>query len=278
MHFELALIQMRVVGGDKASNLTHACDLINEAAAHGSKLIVLPETMDIGWTHPASAEAAEPIPDGASYCQMSKMATENQVYVCAGLTERSGDKVYNAAVIIGKQGELLCLHRKMNELDIGHPYYAQGDRLGVVATELGTLGLMICADGFAKDLVISRSLCYMGADMIISPCAWAVAADHDNQQYPYGDTWRDAYIPVAREFNVWIAGVSNVGPMESGPWTGKKCIGSSLVIGPDGNEVVQGPYGSDAEKIIYVDIAPVKRPARGSSWHEFWKKRDSSQT
>ena len=31
-------------------------------------------------------------------------------------------------------------------------------------------------DGFAKDHVLSRSLCYMGADIILSPSAWASAS------------------------------------------------------------------------------------------------------
>jgi len=54
---------------------------------------------------------------------------------------------------------------------------------------------MICADAFAKDHVLSRSLGYMGADIIISPCAWAVPADHDNLKTPYHRhiKWFSAY-------------------------------------------------------------------------------------
>lgn len=275
MRFEMALIQMYVVGGDKEHNLNHACELIDEAAAHGSKIIVLPETMDLGWTHPSSTTNAEPIPEGVPYCRLAAMAVKHQVYLCAGLTERSGDKVYNAAVFIGKQGELLWLHHKINELDIGHPYYAPGDRLGVVTTDLCTFGIMICADGFASDYVLARSLCYMGADVLISPCAWAVDANHNNQQDPYGDIWRTAYKSLAKDFSVYVAGVSNVGPMMAGPWAGKHCIGCSLAIGPDGEEFLQGPYGVDAEAILYLDVTPAVRPARGCDWHDLLAKKTS---
>jgi predicted amidohydrolase len=271
MPFEMALIQMSVGGGDKPRNLARAEQRIAEAAAHGSRLALLPEAMDLGWTHPSSQTGAEPIPDGEPFRRLSQAASSHRLYVCAGLTERCGDQVFNSAVLIGKDGSLLCLHRKLNELDIGHPFYAQGDRLGVVHTELGTLGLMICADGFAKDHVLSRSLCYMGADIILSPSAWAVPADHNNDQEPYGDTWRNAYQPVAREFSVWIAGVSNVGAITAGPWAGRNCIGCSLVVDPSGAEVLQGPYGVDAETILYVEIEPQKRPARGCGWMERWK-------
>lgn len=271
MPFKLALIQMTVIGGDKLGNLARAETLIAEAAAHGSRLVLLPEALDLGWTHPSSKTGAEPVPDGEPCRRLSRAAASHGVYVCAGLTERCGDQVFNAAVILGKSGELLCVHRKINELDIGHPFYAQGDRLQVVHTELGTLGLMICADAFAKDHVISRSLCYMGADIILSPSAWAVPGDHDNVKTPYGRGWKRDYKPVARDFSVWIAGVSNVGALEAGPWAGWKCIGCSLVVGPDGEEVLNGPYGVDAETILYVDVELKNRPARGCGWVEHWK-------
>lgn len=273
VRFEMALLQMRVVGGDKAGNLAQARTMIAEAARHGSRLVVLPEAMDLGWTHPSCHTDAESIPDGEPCRQLAQAAAEHGVFVCAGLTERSGEQVFNAAVIIDPAGKVLCVHRKLNELDIGHDCYAQGDRLHVVHTELGALGLMICADGFAPDRVISRSLCMMGADIIVSPCAWAVPADHDNVAEPYGATWRNAYQPVARDFAVWIAGVSNVGAIDGGPWTGRHCIGCSLVVGPDGREVIQGPYGSDAQTILYVNVQPVPRPTRGSSWGDYWNSQ-----
>lgn len=250
--FELALAQMSVSGGNKKENLTKAENMIAIAAAHGSSLVLLPEAMDLGWTHPSSKTDSEPIPDGSPFQKLSQAAFRHKIFVCAGLTERCGDQVFNSAVIIDKKGKLLCLHRKINELDIGHPYYALGDRLQVVKTELGTIGLMICADGFVKDQVISRTLGYMGADIIISPCSWAVRSTHDNDAEPYGDFWREAYKPVAKEFKIVIAAVSNVGWLEAGPWKGKKCIGSSLVIGPDGEDIYQAPYGAAAETICYV--------------------------
>ena len=35
-----------------------------------------------------------------------------------------------------------------------------------------------------------------------------------------GNLWRDNYGPVASDFRLWIAGVSNVGPITAGPWAG----------------------------------------------------------
>ncbi len=275
--FKLALVQMEVRGGDKAWNIRHAVELVSEAAANGAQVALLPECMDLGWTHPASRTMAEEIPDGEACQALMRVAREKAIHVCSGLTEKSGGRVFNSAVIIDKHGEILCKHRKINELEIGHDYYAQGDRLNVAETEFGTFGLMICADGFAQDHVLSRSLCYMGADAILSPSAWAVAEDHDNAKEPYGDTWRNSYIPVAREFSTAIFGASNVGGIIDGPWKGRKCIGCSLAINSSGEEILQGPYGIDAECILYVDVTPTPRPARGTGWNRVWKQPDSEQ-
>ncbi len=264
--FKLALVQMELRGGDKEWNTGHAVDLIAEAAANHADVILLPECMDLGWTHPSSLTEAEEIPDGSPCAALRQAAKQHSVYVCAGLTEKAEGLVYNSATIIDPQGHVLCKHRKLNELSIGHPYYAQGDRLNVVETEFGTFGLMICADGFAKDRALTRSLCYMGADVILSPSSWAVPSDHNNTKNPYGATWRNAYIPVAKEFSVAIIGVSNVGDITDGPWKGWKCIGCSLAIDSAGEEILQGPYGADAESILYINIDPVQRPARGSEW------------
>lgn len=274
--FKLALAQMTVVGGEMETNLAHAGEMIAEAAAQGAQVVLLPEAMDLGWTDPSALSQAEPVPGGKVAMYLSKAAREHGVYVCSGLTEKHGEVVYNSAVLIDPEGEIILLHRKINELDIGHPYYALGQQLSVIQTELGTFGVMICADASTGDHVISKALSYMGADVILSPSAWAVPADHNNFEDPYGLTWTKAYKPVARDFRVWIASCSNVGWMTGGPWKGWKTIGCSMVIGPGGKEVLNAPYGENADTILYVDIQPEPRPGQGTTWHNYWQKLESA--
>jgi len=268
--FKLAMIQMYVQGGALHVNMMNAAELIEEAAQNGADIALLPEVMDLGWTHSSALDSACPVPDGETFNILAKAARENNIYLCAGIVEKDADKIYNTAVLINNRGELLIKHRKLNELDIAHNLYVQGDRLNVCHTEYGTIGLHICADAFAKDMTLSRSLGYMGADIILSPSSWAVPPDHDNTKEPYGDNWNGVYEPVAREFKMWIIGVSNVGPVTDGPWKGWNCIGCSLVINPEGEEILQGPYGVDADTILYVDITTLERPARGTDWNKYW--------
>jgi predicted amidohydrolase len=268
--FKLALCQMKVAGGEREANLLHAGHMIAEAAGKGAGFILLPEAMDLGWTDPSALTEATPVPGGRTCTFLAEKAREHGIYVCAGLVEKAGEKVYNSAVIIDPLGKVILLHRKINELDIGHPYYALGDRLNVCETEFGTIGLMICADAVTSLSEIPRLLAYMGADVILSPSSWAVGPAYDNLKVPYGGMWKDAYKPVAKDFRVWIASCSNVGRMTGGPWKGWKGIGCSMVIGPGGTEVLQAPYGVDADTILYVDITPEQRPGQGTTWHRFW--------
>ena len=250
---KVAMIQMKVVGGELEKNLSMASSLIAEAARQGADIAVLPECMDLGWTHPFSIQYASAIPGGLVFNRLSKLARENRIFICSGMTEREGDKVYNAAVLLDDRGKLLLKHRKINELDIGKPYYATGDRINVVNTKWGRMGLIICADATVEDGSILTALARMEPRFILSPSAWAVPPGYDPIKDPYGDLWRNAYRPVSKKFSTYIISVSNVGQMNDGPWKGWDCIGASLAFDQEGNEMLQCPYGAEAEGITFVD-------------------------
>jgi predicted amidohydrolase len=249
---KLAIAQMLVEPGRKAANLARAEYFITQA--RGADAVVLPEALTIGWTHPSAHEQADVIPDGESCRRLCDSARQHRLFICAGIVEQAGEQIFNAAVLIDSSGNVLIHHRKIHELDIAQDLYARGDRLSVAETPFGKVGVMICADGFAPGQSITRTLALMGARNILSPCAWAVPAGHDNVREPYGQLWLDNYCPVAREFGVTIAAASNVGPITAGPWRGRQCIGNSLVIGAGGRERLRGPYGENAEALLMVEI------------------------
>jgi hypothetical protein len=86
----------------------------------------------------------------------------------------------------------------------------------------------------------------MGAQVILSPSALAVDADHDNEREPYGQLWRDSYTALARLYHPTVVGVSNVGWITGEAWKGRECIGWSLAMGPGGKIVARGTYGEQA--------------------------------
>jgi len=272
MSYKVGMAQILVEGGEPNANLARAVARIEEAASKGCRLVVLPECMDLGWTHPSTEELAEPIP-GASSDRLAEAARQEGVYVVAGLVEREGARFHNAAILLDPEGQVRLLHRKINELDIAHDLYSMGDRLGVVDTELGVLGLNICADNFDNSLAIGHVLARMGAQVILSPSAWAMDASHDNASQPYGDLWRGSYGKLARLYDLYVVGVSNVGWINAGPWEGKKCIGCSLAMGPGGEILAEAPYGEDAEALVIIEIEPKPREAKGTQFAAYLEAR-----
>ncbi len=262
--------QIFVEGGRPEANLRRATHAIRGAAEQGCRLVVLPECLDLGWTDPSARTLAVPIP-GPHAEVLAHAAREHRIHVVAGLVERVGDRLFNAAILIDPTGRILLHHRKINELDIGLDLYAVGDRLGVVETELGTLGLSICADNFCSSLAVAHVLARMGAQLILSPSAWAVIAGHDNTNHDntgerYGKRWRDSYSELTRLYDLTVIGVSNVGPITGGPWAGRKCIGCSLAMGPGSIILAEGPYGEMAETLLCIEVEPRKPVARGSDF------------
>ncbi len=255
--------QMLVEGGQVGQNLERAVRMIREAAERGCKLVVLPECLDVGWTYPGARELSQPIP-GKHSEPLCQAARDSRLYVAAGLTERDGERVYNAAILIAPSGRILLKHRKINVLTIAQDLYATGQSLLVVETSLGTVGLNICSDNFSTSHVLGHSLARMGAQILLSPSAWAVDADHDNRKDPCG-AWIESYTTLARLYDITVVGVSCVGWLRAGVWKGRKCIGASLATGPGGKVLSRGPCGESAERLIGLDVEMLPREVTGTA-------------
>ena len=270
--FTVAMAQMLVEGGKPDRNLARAESLIADAAQRDCAFVVLPECLDLGWTHPSARDLAQPIP-GDHTDRLYRIASEAGIYVVAGLTERDGETIYNAAVLVSPEGRLLLKHRKINILTIAQDLYRTGNSLAVSPTDHGTVGVNICADNFPSSLALGHSLVRMGARLILSPSAWAMPADHDNEKEPYGDLWRGSFTTLASLYDITVIGVSNVGWIEGGPWTGRKCIGCSLAVGPRGKILAQGSYGESAEALVVVPVEVVPQKATGTAIAGLLKER-----
>jgi predicted amidohydrolase len=250
----VGMAQMLVRAGAPADNLARAAQRIGQAAHAGCDVVVLPECLDIGWGDGRARDLAQPIP-GAHAQVLADAARAHRVVVVAGLVERAGGVLHNAAVLIDEQGQLRHVHRKLHELsEVTGGLYVAGSSLGVVHTRHGTIGIPICADNAPESLEIGYELALMGAQVLLSPCAWAVPPGHDNVREPYGALWRGAYGDLARVHGLPVVGVSSVGRLEDGAWNGWPVIGASLAMGLDGQVVGQGRYGEAADELIVVEV------------------------
>jgi predicted amidohydrolase len=267
---KLAMAQMLVEGGQQQNNLNRAVERIGEAAKNKADIILLPEAMDLGWTNSSAKTEAEPIPGGSTFETLANTAKMNNIYVCAGIIEKDGNKTFNSAVLINREGELILKHRKINELDIAHDLYSLGEKINVCETEFGTIGVLICADASSKDYIIPRAMGYLGADLILLPSSWAVPPDYDNVEEPYGGMWNEAFTAVCKEFNLNIVAVSNVGQIVDGPWKNWDCIGNSMLVENGGEPKTVLPFGKNADTIVYKNITMLERPGKGTTWYKHW--------
>ncbi|MER6532033.1 carbon-nitrogen hydrolase family protein [Streptomyces sp. NPDC001508] len=247
--------QMYVEPGDLEGNLQRAETMVGKAAEAGCDVIVLPECCDLGWTHASALTRSAPIP-GATSAAFASFARDNGIAVIAGVTERDHDRVFNSAIAMDASGTLLAKHQKIAELSFARQVYQTGSSVQAFDM-LGTrIGMTVCADNADADQpVLAGALGLMGARILLSPCAWAVPPDHDNVATPYGEPWESSYPRIARQYNMAVVGVSNVGPVVGGEWDGHRCIGSSLAVDHSGEIIAKLPYGIDAEVLHTIEVA-----------------------
>ena len=102
----------------------------------------------------------------------------------------------------------------------------------------------------------------MGANLILSPSSWT--ADHavNEADDPYEDKWINPYLYLARNFNLIVASTTSVGYLVGGPYIGKKMMGNSLVVGPNGI-IEQGVLNEFSSHLVLVDLQLSKSNLKG---------------
>lgn len=267
---KIGLGQVLVEGGEPERNLERALNMVAEAATNNCDIILLPETLDFGWTHPSALNEALPIPGKYSDMLCTAAAKEN-IYICAGLTEKFGDKNYNTAIFIDPKGNLLLKYHKINLLTVEQPFYEVGGTLNVVPTEFGVIGVNICADNYSDGLPIGHTLARMGAQLILSPSSWTVDFSINEEDDPYKEKWIKPYSLLAGLYDLVIIGTTSVGYIVGGPYEGKKSVGCSLAVDKTGI-VAQGVFNEFAGELIFAEIDIPERKEKGTAIGEKLKK------
>ncbi len=262
---------MLVEGGEPERNLERACQMIGQGAREQCDIVLLPECLDLAWTHPSSKNEAAPIPGPFSDIICAK-AKEAGVYVCAGLTEKHQGRVYNSAILVGKTGQIVLKYRKINVLAVGQEFYAIGSSLAVTETPFGVLGINICSDNYMDGLPIGHTLARMGAQIILSPSSWTVDYSVVESEDPYGEKWLKPYKILAELYNLVIVGTTSVGVIVGGPYEGKKMIGCSLAVGQRGI-IARGKYNEFAGELITAEFPVPQRREKGAAIGEMLKRK-----
>ena len=247
-----AVCQLLIEGGEPLRNFERCEQMLQKATDLKCDLALFPETMDFAWTHPSGLKEADGIP-GVFSDKLCQFAKQYRIYICAGLTEKTGEGNYNAAVLIDREGQIQTVYRKINLLEVEFPYYLVGPSLAVVTSPWGKLGLNICSDNYSDALSIGNVLARMGANCILSPASWTVPHHITEPEDPYKNKWKKPLLTLSKTFKIYIVSATGVGYIVGGPYEGKKMIGKSLVAGPDGS-FKEGIFNEFAGAVFHVDL------------------------
>jgi predicted amidohydrolase len=148
----------------------HNLDALAEAVSGArADLIVAPELALSGYLFARKGEVeqmAEEIP-GPATDRLTLAAAQANCHLVVGLAERSGERLFNSAVLIGPKG-VVGVYRKVHLFDEEKLYFAPGDRGFSLFDVRGVkVGLLVCFDHFFPEA--ARTLALQGAQIICHP-------------------------------------------------------------------------------------------------------------
>jgi predicted amidohydrolase len=237
---QVAVAQMEPQLGEKERNLELCLNRLEEAAAAGAQLLVLPECAIPGYMFDSADEAlgfAEEIP-GPSTAALERECRRLDLYVVCGLLERDGDVLHNAAVLIGPDG-LIGTYRKSHLPFLGvDRFVVAGDELSVYETPLGRIGIEICYD--LRFPEVTRTLALRGADIVAHPTNFPIAARAQTE-----------LITVARaaENRIYLLTANRVGKERRGEF-----CGWSQIVDPFGKRLAEAGQTEEALLVAEVDV------------------------
>lgn len=258
--YTIGLVQM-AMSADIDENLKRGGEFVREAAAKGAKIICLPEMFRSQYFCQREDvelfNLAETIP-GKSTMTLGAIAKELKVTIVAPLFERRAMGMHhNSLAVIGEDGEIVGIYRKMHIPDdpsyYEKFYFTPGD-LGFKAFETPTakIGTLICWDQWFPEG--ARLTALRGAEILFYPTAigW-----HPFEKDQVGASQRDAWQTIQRSHaianGIFVAAVNRVGHEVFNEGTdGIQFWGTSFVADPFG--VVIAEASSHQEEVLVVEI------------------------
>jgi len=161
-------------GGNRTveDNVKFFCDLLGEVAEEKPDMVCLPECITSIGVKDGHIACARPIP-GPETEALAAVAKKHRFMLGFTMMEREGDLVYNAGVIIGKDGRLVGKYRKVHLAILeGWSGVTPGKEFPVFDTECGKIGMNICKDNSV--LESCRVPARAGMELLLMP----IMGDH----------------------------------------------------------------------------------------------------
>ncbi|GAA2439358.1 hypothetical protein GCM10010191_63370 [Actinomadura vinacea] len=246
----VAAIQLDTAGGHPDA-LDRTARLIDEAAADGAGLVLLPELFAVPFVQPDPDpeyfRLAEPL-DGPSNVMAAERSRRHGITVVSSVFEASATPgVYHNTACTYVGGELRSVYRKSHlPFSNGFPekfYFRPGQaEPEVVDIGAAAIGTIICYERHFPEL--SRIVALKGAAVLTVPVASASA--------PMREVFQLELRAHGIFNNLFVVCANRIG--REGP---KDYFGTSAVYGPDGEIIAQAADTGDEVVAADIDLARV---------------------
>jgi predicted amidohydrolase len=206
-----------------------------------AELVLFPELFTTGYRRDGMDHAAlaERLPEGPTVRRLAEAARRAGLAVAGTLLERDGESVFDTAILIGPDGDLLASYRKTHLYPAELAYFSPGEELVVAPLRDGVaVGLAICFEHAFPEIFTSLAL--RGAGLILIPSAVP-------RGYEYLLDLRTR--ARAQDNQVYVASANLVGFDGETDW-----CGGSAIVDPRGEVIAQA--GREAETEIVATIEP----------------------
>lgn len=244
-------------GSDPDENLSTCVRLVDEAAALGAQLVVLPEFCNhIAWYDDrAHARRMAVTPDGPFVSAIAAAARRHGIWVKLNCTmDAGGGRITGTNLLLDPYGAVVGACDKQVLMGAENDYLDPGEDPGtVVETPFGPVGLYACMEGVVPEP--PRALALRGARMLL------------NSLNSFALDEASLHIPVrAAENKVFVVAANKVGPLiprehidrvatATGVPAEHLCgAGESQIVAPDGSVLAKGPRTGEA--VVVADVDP----------------------
>jgi predicted amidohydrolase len=226
----LAAVQFKATKGDWDASADRLEATLESVPAAG--IIVCPEMALTGYVFPdadCAAQVAEPAA-GRTFEFAARIARSRQAFVVIGYPEDAGNgRLFNSALIVGPEGELLYNYRKRLLYESDETWATPGDTpYPLLDTPFGKLTCGICMD--LNDEQFIGFLFDNNPDLIAFPTNW-LDQGFDVRAYW---RWRLAGYPG------WLIAANTYGPEEDLRFRGR-----SAILDPSGSTAAFAPATGD---------------------------------
>jgi predicted amidohydrolase len=249
----VAVVQMVPQLGKTEDNLIAMGKSIDQICGEQKvDLIVFPELATTGYELGLRfTDVAERVP-GHTVNLIAQRAADYNTHIVFGMVtkEKVESIIYNAAVVIGPDGEMLGEYRKLHLPGEERLAFRAGYRMPVFETSFGEIGVLLGWDLAFPEA--ARSLALDGADLICICANWGHSPAQERDAFV--EEWRTYVQARALENSLYVVASNRTGEEYSYHF-----FGDSMVVGPRGEFYALIDEEIEGYAVATIDLDAVRK-------------------